>query len=79
MPTAVLGGLRQCAERKESSFVCQHCGELALQPLLSLVASGVCLMQDEGQKTSVEKTLAGLPCCLQSTLNAADSWKLTVF
>lgn len=36
-------------------------------------------MQDEGQKTSVEKTLAGLPCCLQSTLNAADSWKFTVF
>ena len=38
-------------------------------------------MQDEGQKTSVE-TLAGLPRCLrwlQSTLDAPNSWKLTVF
>ena len=51
------------------------------QPLLSLAVSGVCLMQDEGQKTSVE-TLAGLPRCLrwlQSTLDAPNSWKLTVF
>lgn len=81
MPTAAPGGLQQRAERKESSFTCQHHAELALPAPPVLALSGVCLMKDKGQKSSVE-TLAGLLCCLRclrNTLDAPDSWKLIVF
>lgn len=80
MPTAELGGLSvQCVRNPASCASTVRSWHF--QPLLSLAVSGVCLMQDEGQKTSVE-SLAGLPRCLcrlQSTLDAPNSWKLTVF